>query len=354
MKKFFANLRDKNNKFWARLYSPKTEFARKGKWYAIAPAVVVLIGLIMFLIPGVGFNLGLEFTGGQVIEAYGYADSGVVKSVQRDVEKYLDKEGIKYEISTPESTSTGSGEGSGLGISVKYQIKNGASGAYMDDIAKGITERVEQKDGETKIVTARETEKITASASGERLMITFISIAVTLIAILIYILFRFKFTSGVAAFIGLIHDILVAIALCVLFRVQINYSFVAAMITVVVYSLNNTIVLFDRIRSKEKQLNTMNTKMPVEQVVDSCVKETFARTMATTITTIVPVVFLCLIPVTDIRNFALPILFGLIAGTFSTLYITTALYLRFETYRLKAKKFKERKALRQENLVRAE
>jgi preprotein translocase SecF subunit len=123
---------------------------------------------------------------------------------------------------------------------------------------------------------------------------------------------------------------------------------VAAIITVVVYSLNNTLVLFDRVRSYEKRADV---KLSSEQITDLSVKETFGRTMGTTITTLVPVIVLCLIGVSLIREFALPILFGLIAGTFSTIFITTALYVRFENYRKFARRQKEKRLKQQENLV---
>jgi preprotein translocase SecF subunit len=330
----FKILKDKNNAFWAKFYDPKTKVANKGKWYAIAPLLIVAIGLVLFLIPGIGFNLGLDFTGGKVIEGQGFADSNAVKSAKAEVRNYLNDNGIKHELSTPQSTS------GSLGLSVKYQLKNGAD---MTEINEGI-KSVMSLYG----VTPTEAENISASASGERILNTFVSIAVALIAILVYMLFRFKFTSGVAAVIALIHDVLVLCALCIIFRIQLNYSFVAALITVVVYSLNNTLVLFDRVRSYEKRTDI---KLSSEQIVDLSVKETFGRTMGTTVTTLVPVIALCCLGVTLIKEFALPILFGLVAGTFSTIFITTALYIRFENHRKRVMRQKEKQLKKHENLI---
>jgi preprotein translocase SecF subunit len=330
----FKKLREKNDKMWAKFHNPNTKISKWGKIYIIFPLILVVVagGLLIAQacgVRGVGINLGLDFTGGSVVEATGFTDEGIRDAAKAEVEKFLKDNNIAFDITTPNSASTG------LGLSVKYQGENA-------DIGKGIVDRMERVNGETTGADVKSTETISASASGERIMITFISIAVTLLAILIYILFRFKFTSGIASVIGLIHDVLVVCALCVIFRVQINYPFVAAIITLVVYSLNNTIVLFDRVRGKEKLNKQNNARVPVEQTVDESIKETFSRTLGTTVTTLVPVIVLCCLPIALIREFALPILFGLIAGTFSTIFITTILYVRFESYRAIRRRAKER------------
>jgi preprotein translocase SecF subunit len=339
--KFIKTIKDKNDKLWARFYNPNTKITKYGKWYSIVPLALIALASILILIQvcgvkNIGFNFGLDFTGGSVIEAYGFENTASVEAVRDDVSKYLRDKSVSFDTSTPKS------ENNGLGLSIKYQSEDG-------DIEKEI-KRIIENSSAARVSSA---ETISASASGERIMTTFISIVVTLLAILIYVLFRFKFTSGVAAVVALIHDAFVVAALCVIFRVQINYSFVAALITVIVYSLNNTVVLFDRIRGKERAVKRGETPaQPIEQIVDSSIKETFARTLGTTITTLVPVIVLCCLPVPLIREFSLPILFGLIAGTFSTIYITTALYVRFENYRGFRKKYRER-IQKQENLIAA-
>jgi len=155
---------------------------------------------------------------------------------------------------------------------------------------------------------------------------------------LIYMLFRFKLTSGVAAIVALFHDALIMLSAVAIFQIQINFVFVAAVITVVAYSLNNTLVLFDRVRDKERDISNTQT---VEQKVDSSIKETFWRTTITTLTTLVPVIVLCIFGVTSIREFALPIVFGLLAGTYSTICITSSLYVRFENAKATKAKLKK-------------
>jgi len=173
------------------------------------------------------------------------------------------------------------------------------------------------------------------------MMNVFIAVFAALIGILLYMLFRFKFTSGVAAIIGLFHDVLIMLACVAVFRIQINFVFVAAVITVVAYSLNNSIVLLDRVRDKERDVSNNNT---VAQNVDASIKETFWRTTITTVTTLVPVIILTIFGVPLIREFALPIIFGLLAGTYSTICVTSSLYVRFENAKLAKAKMKKKNA----------
>jgi preprotein translocase SecF subunit len=294
----------------------------------------------MLAIPGVGFNLGLDFTGGYVIRVT-VADQAELQEARKEVAKIVESHNLRTQFMNEQ------GVGGQLAFTVRYQNVRGLDTDEMivfNNALKAEIEALKTADKFGGIMVA-DADNISASASAERLLSTFIAIAVSLIAILIYMLFRFRFTSGVAALVGLVHDFLMLAALCIIFRVQINYSFIAAAITVIVYSLNNTIVLFDRIRGKEK----MNEqKLKTEQIVDASVKETFGRTISTTLTTLVPVIALCCIGVPLIREFALPILFGLIAGTFSTIFVTTGLYVRFESARRIARREKLNK---QENLV---
>jgi preprotein translocase SecF subunit len=129
--------------------------------------------------------------------------------------------------------------------------------------------------------------------------------------------------------------------LVIIFRVQINSSFIAALITIVGYSINNTLVLFDRIRGYENA-NTNNYSL--EQIIDKSIKDTMGRTMVTTATTLVPVVVLAVCSIfmklSTLMEFSLPIIFGLIAGTYSSVLLATSMYLRFEGARLLSKKRK--------------
>ncbi|MCL2846078.1 MAG: protein translocase subunit SecF [Firmicutes bacterium] len=319
-----------------RFRSDDFKIAAKGKWYAIAPAILAVVGIILFFT--INFNLGLDFTGGRMITVSGVT-SETYAETRATIERRLNEvNGIRYNVVRV--------DGDGVRIDVEFTVAGyDPESEEVDAIATAIHEYlVIALPGNT----VNSDGVITARASTERILNTFMAVGLALILMLLYMLFRFKFTAGVAAIIGLMHDVLVMLALTMIFRIPVNQAFIAALITVVGYSINNTLILADRIRGKEK----MNTKgQSVEEIVDSSVKETFARTMNTTITTLVPVFALIVFGVPLIREFAIPIMFGLIAGTFSTIFVVTSLYVRFETYRLA--KQKHRKKLESKNPAKA-
>ena len=316
--------------------NPKTEIVKKARWYAIAPLSIIVIGMLVVLI--FGFNLGLDFTGGRIVTVSNFAVAEEVR-VKEIVQEEMTREHI-YRTVLQTETRTGGG---GTVISVRFPEPAVFAGkdraqidAIFDRIAAAVNERL-TLDGLTGTIEISGAEEISASASQERILNVFVAIALALIGILIYMLFRFKINSGVAAIVGLFHDVLVMAALVAIFQIQINFVFVAAMITIIAYSLNNTLVLFDRIRTKEKDLES---RLTTTQLVDASIKETFVRQLATTVTTIVPVAILIIFGVPLIREFAIPILFGLIAGFFSTIFVTSSLYVRFEDYRKRKAKLR--------------
>ena len=144
----------------------------------------------------------------------------------------------------------------------------------------------------------------------------FMSVLIASVLMLAYIAIRFDLNSGIAAVLGLVHDVLMMLSFMVLLRsvVQMNSSFIAAMLTIVGYSINNTIVIFDRIRENAKKLSP---DMPRVDVVNRSVQECLGRTINTTLTTLITIVLLYILGVDSIREFALPIIVGLLTGVYS-------------------------------------
>ena len=150
---------------------------------------------------------------------------------------------------------------------------------------------------------------------------------------LIYITFRFKLTFGIAAIISLLHDVFVLLAVYALFRVPVNSPFVAAVLTVVGYSINDTIVVFDRIRENLKGFRIMSN----EEVADLSIRQTLTRSINTSITTLLSIVCLYLLGVDSIKEFTLPLLVGIASGTYSSICIASPLWVMFEEMRDKKK-----------------
>jgi len=142
-----------------------------------------------------------------------------------------------------------------------------------------------------------------------------ISVLLAAALMLVYIAIRFDLNSGLAAVFGLLHDVLIMLSFMIIFRsvIQMNSSFIAAALTIVGYSINNTIVIFDRIRENAKKMPTA----PREEVTNISIRESLGRTICTTVTTLITIVALCILGVASIREFALPIIVGILSGVYS-------------------------------------
>ena len=165
----------------------------------------------------------------------------------------------------------------------------------------------------------------TASASAELMMKSFLALFVAVIVILIYVALRFEITAGLAAILALFHDVLITASIMLICRIQINTAFIAALITILGYSINNTIIIFDRIRENLKMSKNLG-KVDNNQIANKAVSGTMMRTILTTVTTFIMIFFITVIGVADIQQFAFPIMVGIIAGFYSSVFLTPGLW----------------------------
>ena len=168
-------------------------------------------------------------------------------------------------------------------------------------------------------------ESISSTISNEMRADATSAMIIALILMLAYIWIRFRdIKFGAAAIIALAHDALVVITCYALTRIQVGGTFIAAILTIIGYSINDTIVTFDRIRENQ---HTMNHKDDFESLVNKSVSQTFTRSLFTSITTFIMVLALFIFGVTDIRNFALPLMVGVVAGTYSSIFIASSIWM---------------------------
>ncbi len=169
-------------------------------------------------------------------------------------------------------------------------------------------------------------QSIGSTISGEMRSQSTIAVLVAVLFMLIYIWFRFKdlrFASS--AIIALIHDVLIVLALYAIARISVGSAFIACMLTVIGYSVNDTIVVFDRIRENHKAVRT-ETPETLKELCNESLSQTLSRSISTSITTAIMVLMLLILGVSSIREFALPLLAGVIAGTYSSIFIATQLW----------------------------
>lgn len=170
-------------------------------------------------------------------------------------------------------------------------------------------------------------ENISSTISGEMRREAIIAVLVAAFFMLLYIWFRFKdirFASS--AIIALLHDVLVVLALYACLRLSVGSAFIACMLTVIGYSVNDTIVIFDRIRENYKKVKNRDDKDELENLADTSITQTLTRSISTSFTTAVTILMLLILGVSSIKEFALPLLAGVITGTYSSICIATELW----------------------------
>ena len=261
-------------------------------------AGIMVLALLLSLF-GMGINVGIDFSGGMSMQ---YTMGAAV--TQSDIEGVLNGIGLKdYAVSVQ-----GTGKDS-INIRIKAIDEDGVQG-----VQASITEALQAKYPNAAIYG--DVNYVGPVAGATLLRNAFLSVLIAALCMLIYIAIRFDFNSGAAAVLGLVHDVLIMLSFMVILRsfVQMNSSFIAAMLTIVGYSINNTIIIFDRIRENARK---MPSSTPRVDVVNRSIKECLGRTINTTLTTLVTIVCLYIFGVSSIREFALPIIVGIISGVYS-------------------------------------
>lgn len=277
--------------------SKSFSFVKKFKLFAIISVIICAVGLGGLILQMFGvpvFNMGLDFVGGVTMEIELGAE------VDRDVQEEI--ESIFEELSGTAASVTTSGN-SGTAVTVKTTE---ISSEQREEIFAAVKARF----SEASLIS---TDFVSASVGNDLKRSALIALSLAAVLILAYITIRFEFKSGIAAILCLIHDVLAILCFFILFRIQINMTFIAAALTIIGYSINATIVVFDRIRE-----NKSRTGESFETVVDMSIWQSMRRSIGTTITTMLPVIIILVMGVSSIRVFAIPLLVGIIAGGYSS------------------------------------
>ena len=263
----------------------------------IISAAIILIALVLTLC-GRGVNLGIDFEGGL--------------SMQYNLKTAADKTDVDtvlsgMDISSYTVTVQGA-DNNEINIRIKDVAKDDIQ-KVQADFEAGIKEKYADAE------SIGDVNYVGPVAGATLVKNAIISVLLAAVLMLIYIAIRFDFNSGVSAVFGLLHDVLIMLSFMVIFRsvIQMNSSFIAAALTIVGYSINNTIVIFDRIRENAKKM----TAAPKEEVTNISIRESLGRTICTTVTTLITIVALCILGVASIREFALPIIVGILSGVYS-------------------------------------
>lgn len=282
------------------------------KIFGIISCILCAIGIVGIILTAFGvpaLNLDQDFVGGTSMEF----ELGV--PVDQSVQNRISA--IVSEAAGVTATVTTSGN-SGTGVTIK-------STELTTEQREEISDMVKEEYGDT--VTLLSTDFTSASVGSDLTRAAFISCALAALFILIYITIRFELRSGLAAIICLLHDVLVMVAFSVIFRLPINMTFIAAALTIIGYSINATIVVFDRVRENYKlQGNSGDFAV----IVDKSVWQTMRRSIGTTVTTLLPVLMIIILGVQSIRIFALSLMIGVLAGGYSSTCLAGNLWNAFK------------------------
>ena len=284
----------------------KIDFVSKRKMAAALSIILIVATWAVFAGKGQD-NLGIDFTGGTSY-LFNFEQNPEVETVRSTLEQAgIDESTIQYQ------QSLGAGEAASKRLEIKVGFEEGQTAltAMESAFAKnGIQEAGEEKIG-SQIGKELTRKGITA-------------IVVAMIGIIIYISIRFEFAFAVGAIVALLHDVLITVGLYCLFGRQLSLPIIAALLTIVGYSVNDTIVVFDRIR---EDIKLMKGKASYSEIANLSINQTLSRTLLTSLTTLLTIIMLVLFGGGAINDFALALLIGVIVGTYSSIFIATPVVL---------------------------
>lgn len=285
----------------------KKEFAfiKNRKFFYMISAAVIIVGLLFSVVRG--YNYGIDFTGGTMM--------------QLDMHKTVATEDVTKALKDYNLED----------LSVVYagdhneQVIIKTTNA-MDNDARGEVIKTLEKEFGIKDSDVLASEEFGPTVGKELKANAVKSVSIAALGMLIYIIFRFKsWKYGVASIAGVFHDVLIVLAFYAIFNVTINNPFIAGILTVVGYSINDTIVIFDRIRENKK----LYRKESNQAVIDRSVNQTLNRSIMTSLTTLICMVPLFFMVSTSIREFVLPLMVGVLVGTYSSIFLCSPLFYDF-------------------------
>ena len=288
--------------------------SKKGIFFGISVALIAAGFIVMGVnkaSTGDALNYSLEFKGGTATtvtfnEAYNLerATAEVVPSIEKIVNGAVQVQTVQDSNEVIFKTST-----------LNVEEREALNEMFMAEF--GIEEE--------RIIS----ETISSTISDEMKSDTVIAVTVAIIFMLIYIRIRFKdIRFGVSSIVALLHDVLVVLAFYAVAKVTVSNTFVACMLTIVGYSINATIVIFDRIR---ENMETMSSKDDLKDIVNISITQTMSRSIFTSLTTFIMVAVLYVLGVTSIRDFALPLMVGIICGTYSSICLAGSMWYLLRT-----------------------
>ena len=280
---------------------------------------LIIIFLSIFFLFFKGLNLGVDFKGGTLIE--------------------IRSENIKIQISEIRQSllkmDLGDVTVKKFGKEKDYLVKIEKNNKNDENFVKRINDQLSSDLGS--VVNFRRVENVGPKVSSELLKAGLLAISLSLGAMLIYIWIRFEWQFSLAAIVAIIHDVIITAGIFSFLSYEINLSIVAAILTIVGYSMNDTVVIFDRIRENLKKYS----KISISEISNISTNETLSRTLITSVTTLLALFSIYIFGGAILKGFSLAMIIGVIVGTFSSIFVATPV--------LKYTKVTQKTVLKEEN-----
>lgn len=306
----------------------KIDFNKALKPTLIIYGIIFLVGIILAMPFAFGINLDINFSGGTKIS---YSYTGDIKDA--DIKTVVD-EHIKKDYSLTKSTALA---GDTKTFELALSGKSALSAEAQEKLGAALSEKFAENE-----VAIYNSNSVSPTIAGAFFLKSLVAVIITAILVVIYVGFRFRKIGGISAALtalcALVFDILVTFFVCVIFRLQIDSNYIAVILTILGYSLNDTIVIYDRIRENSR----LNPQMEIGQLVNMSVNKVMIRNIVTTVTTILAVLTIVVVSeiygLTSLRTFAIPMAFGLLSGSISSIFVSGPVWVIWKRYRASKQK----------------
>ncbi|PTG86610.1 protein translocase subunit SecF, partial [Staphylococcus chromogenes] len=274
----------------------RIDFMKLAKPLFALSGLIIATGIIILFI--FKLNLGIDFTAGTRIDA---ESNHALK--QADVEKKMDSIGLK-----PDQLSIGGNNDTKASMQFKHDLSK-------EEVSK-VKSTIKDEFGHEPTVNT-----VSPVIGQELAKNAMLAVLLASIGMIIYISLRFEWRMGISSIISLLHDAFMIIAVFSLFRLEVDITFIAAVLTIIGYSINDTIVTFDRVREMLRKVKVITKEEEIDYIVNSAIRQTLTRSINTVLTVVVVVVALLIFGASSIFNFSLALLIGLVSGVFSSIFI---------------------------------
>ena len=287
---------------------PKFDISGHRTWWFLLSSIIIIAGIVCMVVRG--FNFGIDFTGGTIIDLK-FDQPVTIADVRTSLGKYgLD--GSTIQLSGAQSDVTASEDVMIRTMDLEEDQRKEVMATLKDDVGN---------------YTVLREEKVGATIGGELITNAVEALLISWVLIIAYVAYRFEWKFGVAAVLALVHDILIVLGVFALTQRQIDSSFIAALLTIVGYSINDTIVIFDRIRENLKL--HFRRGGDVDVLVNTSIYQTLTRSLYTVFTVMFTTLALYFFGGETTKDFAFALLVGFGSGCYSSIFIASPLWVTF-------------------------